>query len=131
MSDSLQQARLLYPSLSPGVCSNLCPIKSVMPFNHLILCCSLFILPSIFPSISVFSSESALHIRWPKYQSFNISPSNKYSGYISIRIDQFGLLAVQGTLKNLLQEYSSKAAILWCSVFFIIHLSHPYMTTGK
>ena len=108
-------------------------IDSVMSSNHLILCPPLFLPPSIFSSIRVFSNESVLHIRWPKYWSFsfNISPSNEYSGLISLRIDWFDLLAVQGTLKSLLQHYSSKASILWCSVFFTIQLSHPYMTTGK
>ena len=101
--------------------------------NHLILCLPLLLPPSIFPSIRVFSSESVLHIRWPKYWSFSfsISPSNEYSGLISFRIDWLHLLAVQGTLKSLLQHHSSKASILWCSAFFIVQLSHPYMTTGK
>ena len=104
----------------------------VMPSNHLILCC-LLLLPSIFPSIRVFSNESALRIRWPKYWSFScsISPSNEYSGLISFRIDWLDLLAVQETLKSLLQHHSSKASILRCSAFFIVQLSHPYMTTGK
>ena len=108
-------------------------IRSVMPSNHLFLCHPLLLLPSIFPSIRVFINESALHIRWPKYWSFNfsISLSNEYSGLISFRIDWFDLLAVQGTLKSLLQYYSSKASILWCSAFFMVQLSHPYMTTGK
>ena len=103
-----------------------------MPSNHLILCCSLLLLPSIFPSIRVFSNESALHIRWPKYWSFsfNISPMNN-PGLISFRMDWLDLPAVQGTLKSLLQYHSSKASILWCSVFFIVLLSHPYLTTGK
>ena len=107
-------------------------IESVMPSNHLILCCPL-LLPSIFPSIRVFLDESALLIRWPKDWSFsfNISPSNEHSGLISFRMDWLDLLAVQGTLKSLLQHYSSKASILWCSSFFIVQLSHPYMTTGK
>ena len=102
-----------------------------MPFNHLILCCPLLLLPSIFPSI--ISNESVLCIRWPKYWSFSfsISPSNEYSGLIYIRIDWLDLLAVQGTLKSLLQHHSSKASILRCSAFFIVQLSHPYMTTGK
>ena len=99
--------------------------------NHLILCHPLLFLPSIFPSIRVFSNESVLHIRWPKYWSFSISPSNEYSGLISFRIDSFVLLAVQGTLSSLLQHHSSKASILWHSAFFIVQLSHPYMTTGK
>ena len=105
-------------------------IESVMPSNHLILL-SLLLLPSIFPSIRVFSNESVLHIRWPKYWSFNISPSNEYSGLISLRNDWFDLLAVQGTLKSLLQHHSSKASILQRSAFFMVQLSHPYMTTGK
>ena len=104
-----------------------------MPSNHLILCCPLFLLASIFPSIRVFSNESVLHIRWPKYWnfSFSISPSNEYSGLISFRIDWLDLLAVQGTLKSLLQHHSSKASIPWHSAFFIVQLSHPYMTTRK
>ena len=104
--------------------------ESVMLFNHFILCHPLFLLPSIFASIRVFSSESALHIRWPKYWrfSFSISPSKEYSGLISFRIDWFDLLAVQGTLKSLRQHHSSKASILWCSAFFMIQLSHPYMS---
>ena len=108
-------------------------IELVMPSNHLILCCPLLLPPSIFPSIRVFSNESALHIRWPKDWSFsfNISPSNEYSGLISVRMDWLYLLAVQGTLKSLLQQHSSKASILQCSAFFIVQLSHPYMTTGK
>ena len=108
-------------------------IESVMPSNHLILCCPLFLPPSIFPSIRVFSNESVLHIRWPKYWSFSfsISPSNEYSGLISFRMDWLDLLAVQGTLKSLTQHHSSKASTLWCSAFFIVQLSHPYMTTGK
>ena len=101
--------------------------------NHLTLCSPLLLLPSIFPSIRVFSNESALHIRWPKYWSlsFNISPSNEHPGLISFRVDWLDLPAVQGTLKSLLQHHSSKASILWCSAFFIVQLSHPYMTTGK
>ena len=108
-------------------------IESVMPSNHLILCHSLLLLPSIFPNIRVFSSESVLHISWPKYWSFSfsISPFNEYSGLISFRIDWFDLLAIQGTLKSLIQCYSSKASILQCSAFFVVQLSHPYMTTGK
>ena len=108
-------------------------IESVMPSNHLILCRLLLLPPSIFPSIRVFSNESVLHIRWPKYWSFSfsISPSNEYSVLISFRMDWLDLLAVQGTLKSLLQHHSSKASILRCSAFFIIQLSHPYMTTGK
>ena len=108
-------------------------IELVVPFNHLILCCPLLLLPSIFPNIRVFSNESALCIRWPKYWSFsfNISPSDEHPGLISFRIDWLDLLAVQGTLKSLLQHHSSKASILLCSAFFIVQLSHPYMTTGK
>ena len=108
-------------------------IKSVMPSNHLIFCCPLLLLPSIFRSIRVFSSESVLHIRWPKYQSFsfNISPSNEHSGLISLRMDWLDLLVVQVTLKSLSQHHSSKASILWHRAFFIVQLSHPYMTTGK
>ena len=107
-------------------------IESVMPSSHLILCCIL-LLPSIFPSIRVFSNQSALLIRWPKYCSFNfnISPSNEHPGLSSFRMDGLDLLAVQGTLKNLLQHHSSKASILLYSAFFIVQLSHPYMTTGK
>ena len=108
-------------------------IESVMPSNHLILCHLLLLLPSIFPSTRVFSIESALHIRWPKYWSFNfsISHSNEYSGLISFRMDWSDLPAVQGTLKSLFQHHSSKASILWPSAFLIVQLSHPYMTTGK
>ena len=123
----LQHARLLCPSLTPRACSNSCPS------NHLILSCPLLLLPSIFPIIRVFSDESVLRIRCPKYWSFsfNISPSNDYSGLISSRMDWSDLLAVQGTLKSLLQHHSSKPSILWCSTFFIVELSHPYMTTEK
>ena len=107
-------------------------IKSVMPFNHLLLLYRpLLLLPSVFRSIRVFSNESGLPIRWPKYWSFSTSPSNVYSGLISFRIDWLDLLAVQGTLKGLLQHHSSKVSILWCSTFFIDQLSHPCMTTGK
>ena len=104
-------------------------IESMMPSNHLILCCPLLLLPSIFPSIRVFSNESALHIKWPEYWSFsfNISPSNEHPGLISFRMDWLDFLAVQGTLKSLLQHHSSKASILWRSDFFIVQLSHPYM----
>ena len=104
-----------------------------MPSNHLILCCPLLLLPSIFPSIRVFSNESALCIRWPKYWSFSFSISsfNEYSGLISFRMDWLDLFAVQGILKSLFQHHSSKASILWCSAFFIVQLSHPHMTTGK
>ena len=111
----------------------LMPMESVMPSKHRILYCPLLLLPSIFPSIRVFSNESVLHISCPKYWSFsfNISPSNEYSGLISFRMNWLDLLAEQGTLKSLLQHHSSKASILWCSAFFIVQLSHPYMTTGK
>ena len=104
-----------------------------MPSNHLILCHPLLLVPSIFPSIRVFSDESALSIRWPEYWSFsfNVSPSSEHPGLISFRMDWLALLAVQRTLKSLLQYHSSKASILWCSAFFIVQLSHPYMTTGK
>ena len=104
-----------------------------MSSNCLILCHPLLLLPSVFPSIRVFSSESALHIRWPKYWSFSfsISPSNEYSGFISFGINWFDLLSVQGTLKSLLQHHSSKASVLWCSTFFMVQLSHPYRSTGK
>ena len=107
--------------------------KLWMPSNHLILCCPLLLLPSIFPSIGVFSNESNFYIKWPNYWSFsfNISPSNEYSGLIYVRMDWLDLLAVQGTLKNLVQLHSSKAAIVQLSAFFIVQLSHPYMTTGK
>ena len=108
-------------------------IESVMPSNHLILCCPLLLLPSVFSSIRVFSNESALHIRWPKYWSFSfkISTSNEHLGLISFRMDWLDLLAVQGTLKSLLQHHSSKASILRCSAFSIVQLSYPYITTGK
>ena len=126
----LQHARL--PCLSPTsrVYSNSCSTESVMPSNHLILCCPLLLLPSISPSIRVFSNESVLRIRWPKYWSFSfsISPSNEHSGLISFGMDWLDLLAVQGTFKSLFQHYSSKASILLCSTFFIVHLSsiHDY-----
>ena len=112
---------------------NLLKLMSVMPFNHLILCHPFLFPPSIIPSIKVFSNESVLCIRWPKYWifSFSISPSNEYSGLFSLRVDWLDLLIVQGTLKSLLQHHSLKASILQCSAFFIIQLSHPYMTTGK
>ena len=106
-------------------------IELVMPSNHLILCRPFLLPPSIFPSIRVFSNESVLHIRWPKYWSFSISPSNEYSGLISFRMDWLDLLAVQGTLKSLLQHHSSKASILWHSAFFMVQISHLYMTTEK
>ena len=126
----LQHARSPCPSPTPRVYSNSCPL---MPSNHLILCCHLLFLPSIFPSIRVFSNESVPHIRWPKYWSFsfNISPSNEHSGLISFRMDWMDLHAVQGTLKSLLQHHSSKASILRRSAFFIVQLAHPNMTTGK
>ena len=111
---------------------SLTSIESVMLSNHLILCLPLLLLSSIFPSLRVFPSELALHIRWPKYWSFSFSPSNEYSGLISFRIGWFDLFAVQGTLKSLLQHQSSKASILLqCSTFFMVQISHPYMTTGK
>ena len=108
-------------------------IESVMPSNHFILCHPLLLLPSIFPSVRVLSKESALHIRWPKYWSFNfnINPSNEHPGLISFRMDWLDLLAVQGALKSLLQHHSSEASTFWCSAFFTVQLSHPYMTTGK
>ena len=108
-------------------------IESVMPSNHLILCCPLLLLPSIFPSIRVFSNESVLYIRWPKYWSFSfsISRSNEYSGLISFRMDWLDLLAVQGNRKSLLQHHSSKASVLQGSAFYTVQLSHPYMNTGK
>ena len=129
----LQHTRPPCPSSTPGVYPNSCPLSPVMPSNHLILYQPLFLLPSTFPSIRVFSNESALRIRWPKYWSFsfNISPSNEHPGLISFRIDWLDLLAVQGTLKSLLQHHSSKASILRCSAFFIVQLLHPYMTTEK
>ena len=131
----LQQTRLPCPSLSPRVCSNSCPLSRWCHpiISHLILCCPLLLLPSIFPSIRVFSNELALHIRLPKYWSFSfsISPSNEYSGLISFRIDLFDLLAVQGTLKSLLQHHSSKVSILRHSAFFVVQLPHLYMTTRK
>ena len=127
-------ARQASPSsiTNSGSSPKLMSIELVMPSNHFILCHPLFLPPSIFPSIRVFSNESVLHSRWPKYWSFSfsISPSNKYSGLISFRIDWFDHLAVPGT-KSLLQHHSSKAAILWHSAFLIVQLSHPYMTTGK
>ena len=113
--------------------AQLMSIKLVMPYNHLILCHSFLFLPSIFPNIRVFSKNLVLHIRWPNYRSFSfsITPFNEYSVLISFRMNWFDLVAVQGTLKNLLQYYSSKALILWHSAFFIVQLSHPYITTGK
>ena len=129
----LHHARLPCPSPAPGACSNSCPSSLWVHDGHFILCCPLLPLSSIFPSIRVFSSESVLHIRWPKYRSFSfsINPSNVYSGLISFRMDWLDLLAIQGTLKSLLQHHSSKASILSCSAYFIVQFSHPYMTTGK
>ena len=129
----MQHARLPCPSPLLRACSNSYPLKSVMASNHLILFHSLVLLPSIFSSIKSFSNELALCIRGPKYWSFSfsLSPSNKNSGLISFRIDLFDLLAVQGTLKSLLQHHSSKGSIVWCSVFFVVQLSHSYVTTGK
>ena len=120
-------------SPTPEACSNSTSIKSVILSNHLILCHPLFLLPSTFPRIRVFSNESALRIRWPKYWSFsfNISPTNEQPGLIAFRIDWLDLLAVQRTLKSLLQHHKSKASIFWHSAFLIVQLSHPYMTTGK
>ena len=136
VSDSLrphesQHARPPCPSLSSQSLHKLMSVESVMPSNHLILCRPLLLSPSIFPSIRVFSNESVLHIRWPKYWSFSFSPSNEYSGLTSFRIDWLDLLAVQGTLKSLLQHHNLKASILRCSAFFTVQLSHPYMTTGR
>jgi len=129
----LQHIRFPCPSPNSRSLLKLMSIESVMPSNHLILCCPLLLLPSIFPSIRIFSNESALHIRWPKYWSFSFSISSfsEYSGLISFRMDWFDLLAVQGTLKSLLQHHSSKPSILQHSTFFMVQLSHPYMTTGK
>ena len=129
----LQHPRLPWSITNSRSLIKLMSIESVMPSSHLILCCPLLLLPSIFPTIRVFSNESVLCIRWPKYWSFsfNISPSNEHPGLISFRMDWLDLLAVQGTLKSLLQHHSSKASILWHSAFFIVQLSHPYMTTGK
>ena len=122
----------LCPPPTPGDYTSM-SIELVMPSNHLILCHPLLLQPSIFPKIRVFLNESALRIKWPKNWSFsfNISPSNEHSGPIFFRIDWLDILAVQGTLKRLLQHHSSKGSILWCSAFFIVQLSHPYMTTGK
>ena len=128
----LQHSKLPCPSQLPELPQTHI-LELVMPSKHLILCCLLLLLPSIFPSIRVFSSELALCIRWTKYWSFgfSISPSNEQSGLISLRIDWFDLLAVQGTLKSILQHHSYKASILQLSPFFMVQLSHPYMTTGK
>ena len=129
----LQHARASLSTTNSQSLLKLMSIESVMPSSLLILCRPLLFLPSIFPSTRVFSNESALHIRWPKYWSFsfNISPSNEHSGLVSFRMDCLDILAVQGTLKSLLQHHSSKVSILLCSVFFIVQLSHPYLTTGK
>ena len=129
---TIARQAFLFITNSPSLLK-LMSIELVMPFNHLILCRPLLFLTSVFPSIRVFSNESVLRITWPKYYSFsfNISPSNEYSGLISFRMDWLDLLAVQGTLKSLLQHHSSKVSILWCTAFFIVQLSHPYMTTGK
>ena len=126
----LQHAGIPCPSPTPGVYSNSCPLS---PWCHLILCRPLFLLPSIFPSIKVFSNELVLQIRWPEYWdfSFSISPSNEYSGLISFRTDWLPQLAVQGILKSLLQQHSSKASVLQHSSFFMVQFSHLYMTTGK
>ena len=129
--DSAYQASLFF-AVSQSLLKFM-SIESVMPSNHCILCCPLLLLPSIFPNIWVFSSESALHIRWLKYWSFSfsISPSSEYSGLIFFGIYWLDLLAVQGTLKSLLQHHNLKASVLWCSAFFVVQLSQPYMTTGK
>ena len=135
----------MFDSLRPDGCSSqaflsftiswsllkLMSFESVKPSNHLVLCLPFLLLPSIFPSIKVFSNELGPHIRWPKYWRFSISPSDEYSGLVSFSMDWFDLLAVKGTLKSLLQHHSSKASILWCSAFFMIQLSQLYMTTGK
>ena len=128
---ALQRARLPCPSLSQSLLRFMSTELMMLP-NHLILCHPLLLLPSVFLNIRVFPNESSLHIRWPKYWGFNfsINPSNEYSGLISFRIDWFDLLDVHGTLKSLLQHYNSKASI-WCLSFFMVQLSHPYMTTGK
>ena len=138
MSDSLRPHGLTARQASLSIINSwsllkLTSIESVMPSNHLILCCPLHLPPSVFPSIRVFLNESVLYIRWPKYWSFSfsISPSNEHSELISFRMDWLDLFAIQGTLKSLLQHHSSKASILRHSAFFIVQLSHPYMTTGK
>ena len=138
LSDSLQPPWTAAHQASLSITNSqrllkLMSIESVMPSNHLILCHPLLLLPSIFPSIKVISNESVLHIRWPKYWSlnFSISPSNEHSGLISFRMDWLDILAVQGTLKSLLQYHSSKASILWCSTFFVVQFSHPNMTLEK
>ena len=129
----LEHARIPYTLLSHSVCSNSCPLNRWCHPIHLILCHPHFLLPSVFPSIKVFSNELALSISWPKYWnfSFSISPSKEYSGLVSFRIGWFDLFAIQGTLKSLLQHQSSKASILRCSAFFMVQLSHPYMTAGR
>ena len=138
VSDSLWPHELQHARVSLSITNSwslptLMSIESVMPSNYLILCCPFLLLPPTFPSIGVFSNESVICIRWPKYWSFSfsISPANEYSGLISFGMDWLALLAVQGTLKHLLQHHSSKASILWHSAFFIVQLSHPYMTTGE
>ena len=127
----LQHTRLLCPSVSPRVCSNSCPLSWWC--HPVISSCLPLLLPSVFPSIRVSSNELSLHIRWPKYWSFSfsISPSNEYSGLISFRIDWFKFLIIQGTLKSLIQHHSSKSSVLWHSAFFMVQLSHLYMTTGE
>ena len=132
MTDSLRHWEPQHTT-NPRSLLKLMSIESVMPSNHLILCRPLLLLPSIFHSIRVFSNESALHIRWPKYWSFsfNISPSNEHLELISFRMHWLDLLAAQGTLESLLEHHSSQASILWCSAYFIVQLSHPYTTTGK
>ena len=129
----LQHIRLSCPSPTARACSNSCPSSRWMPPNYLIFFCPLLLPSSIFPGIRVFSNELGFHIRWPKDWSFrfSISPSNEYSGLISFRMDWLDLLAVQGTLKSLLQHHSSEASILLCSVLFIVQIAHPYMITGK
>ena len=131
MFHSVQSLSHIQLFVTPWSLLKLTFIDSVMPSDHLILCHPLLLLPPIFPSIRVFSNESVLRIRWPKYWSFIINPFNVYSGLISFRTDWCDLLAVQGTLKGLLQHHSSKASILWCAAFFIVQLSYPNMTTGK
>ena len=135
MSDTVTPRTVAHQaSLSSTISRSLLKLMSielVMPSNHFILCRPLLLLPSVFPSIRVFSNESSLRIRWPKYWRFSISPSSEHPGLISFRMDWLDLLAVQGTLKSLLQHHTSKASILQCSAFFIVQLSHPYMTTGK
>ena len=135
MSDSAtpwtEAHRVFVSIINSRTLLKLMSIESVMPSNHLILCHPLLLLSSFLPSIRVFSNESVLPIRWPKYWSFSINPLNEYSGLISVRVDWFDLLAVQGTLQSLLQRHSSKASILQCSLFFVVQHSQPHMTTGK